>query len=698
MNVSNLLKPKKIALVGASEREGSFGGDTCKNIMDFSDSSKYYFVNPKREEVFGQKCYKSVGDIPDNIDMVIICTPQSTVLDILQQSYEKGCKGAVVYASGYSETGTEEGREEERKLIDLCKELGIALLGPNCGGFINYIDDVYSFAFVAEKRDRKGTVGLVSQSGQLALSLMDNPKGKFSYVISSGNSSVVKVEEYLDYLVDDEDTKVVAAYLEGVSKPEIFVNALKKAALKRKPIVILKTGRSEKGSAISASHTGSLSGSDKTYDALFKKFGVIRVNDMEELLSMTHLLSTIKEYPKNARFAAMNLSGGETIITADIGSLKGINYPDFTDNTMKKLTEMLPSYATPNNPLDMTASLSYDSEKYAGALRAVMDDPNIDMVLIGYTLLLNIADPCIYYMTEGIEKVVKEGNTKPMVMIPYVENTRNPEYAERLEKAGVSILPPVVYAMEILKKFSEFIEYNPDEHTLDIGLPTDDKKETRRFLSEHESKIMLGNAGIPVPKEDIAKDKEEALGMAGKIGYPLVMKIESADIPHKSDAGGVKLNINSEKDVKKAYDEIMDSVTKYNSTAKINGILMQEMLPKGTELIIGVNNDPLYGPMILCGLGGVFVEIFKDVSLYPAPLNHKEALEMVKSLKGYPLLTGYRGGNELDVEALVDLIVKVSNFAIENKNTVAEIDINPVFLYEKGEGLSVADSLIIVKE
>lgn len=698
MNVSNLLKPKKIALVGASEREGSFGGDTCKNIMDFSNPSKYYFVNPKREEVFGQKCYKSVGDIPENFDMVIICTPQSTVLDILKQSHEKGCKGAVVYASGYSETGTEEGKKAEKELINTCEELGIALLGPNCGGFINYIDDVYSFAFVAEKRDRKGTVGLVSQSGQLCLSLMDNPKGKFSYVISSGNSSVVKVEEYLDYLVDDEDTKVVAAYLEGVSKPEVFVNALKKAAIKRKPVVILKTGRSEKGSAISASHTGSLSGSDKTYDALFKKFGVIRVNDMEELLSMTHLLSTIKEYPKNARFAAMNLSGGETIITADIGSLKGINYPDFTDNTLKKLTEMLPSYATPNNPLDMTASLSYDSEKYAGALRAVMDDPNVDMVLIGYTLLLNIADPCIYYMTEGIEKVVKEGNTKPMVMIPYIENTRNQEYAERLEKAGVSILPPVVYAMEILKKFSEFIEYNPDEHTLDVGLPTDDKKETRKFLSEHESKTMLSKAGIPVPKEDVAKDKEEAIKMANEIGYPLVMKIESADIPHKSDAGGVKLNIQSEEDVKKAYDEIIDSVAKYNPNAKINGILIQEMLPKGTELIIGVNNDPLYGPMILCGLGGVFVEIFKDVALYPAPLNHNEALEMVKSLKGYPLLTGYRGSNELDIDALVDLIVKVSDFAVANKETVAEIDINPVFLYEKGEGLSVADSLIILKE
>lgn len=698
MNISNLLKPKKIAVIGASERESSFGGDTCKNIMDFSNPSKYYFVNPNRTEIFGQKCYKSIDEIPDNFGMIIICTPQSTVIEILNESIEKQCKAAVVYASGYSETGTLEGKKAEEDLINTCKELDITLLGPNCGGFINYIDDVYSFAFVAEKRDRKGSIGLISQSGQLCLSLMDNPKGKFSYVISAGNSSVVKVEDYLDYLVEDNDTKVIAVYLEGVSKPNVFVNALKKAAIKKKPVVILKTGRSEKGSQISASHTGSLSGSDKTYDALFKKFGVIRVDDMEELLSMSHLLATIGEHPKQGRFAAMNLSGGETIITADVGSLKGLKYPDFDDSTLERLKDMLPSYATPNNPLDMTATLSYDSEKYAAALRTVMNDPNIDMVLIGYTLLLNIADPCIYYMTEGIEKVVREGNTKPMVMIPYIENTRNLEYAERLETAGVPILPPVIYAMEILKKFTDFVEYNPDEHTLDLALSKTNKSQKKKFLSEHESKSMLLKAGIKVPKEEIAKDKEEAYRIADEIGYPLVMKIESADIPHKSDAGGVKLNIGSKEEVKKSFEEIMDSVKKYNPDAKINGILMQEMLPKGLEFIIGVNNDPLYGPMILCGLGGVFVEIFKDVSLYPAPLNHKEALEMIRSLKGYPLLTGYRGGKEQDIEALVDLVVKVSDLAVENKETIAEIDINPVFLYEKGEGLSVADSLILIKE
>lgn len=698
MNIASLLKPVKIAVVGASERESSFGGDTCKNIIDFSEPSKYYFINPNRTEIFGQKCYNTIDEVPNNFDLAIICTPQSTVIDVLKKSAQKQCKAAVVYASGYSETGTKEGKAAETELINTCKELDIALLGPNCGGFINYIDDVYSFAFVAEKRDRKGTVGLVSQSGQLCLSLMDNPKGKFSYVLSVGNCSVIKVEEYMDYLVDDEDTKVIAAYLEGVSKPEVFVNALKKAAMKRKPVVILKTGRSEKGSKISASHTGSLSGSDKTYDALFKKFGVIRVDDMEELLSMSHLLSTIKEYPKQGRYAAMNLSGGETIITADVGSTKGINYPNFTVETLSKLKEMLPSYATPNNPLDMTASLSYDSEKYAGALRTVMNDPNIDMIFIGYTLLLNIADPCIYYMTEGIEKVVNEGNTKPMVMIPYIENTRNPEYAERLEKAGVPILPPVVYAMEIIKKFTDFIEYNPDEHTLDAAIPVDKGEHDKRFLSEHDSKIMLSNAGIPVPKEKIAKNEEEALRIADEFGFPLVMKIESADIPHKSDAGGVKLNIRSKEDVLKSFEEIMTNVRNYNSDACINGILMQEMLPKGLELILGVKNDPLFGPMILCGLGGVFVEIFKDVSLYPAPLNHKEALDMIKSLKGYPLLTGYRGAKELDVESMADLIVKASEFAVANKETVAEVDINPVFLYEKGNGLSVADSLILIKE
>ncbi len=581
--------------------------------------------------------------------------------------------------------------------MNLCNELGISLLGPNCGGFINYHDDIYSFAFVAEKRDRKGSIGLISQSGQLCLSMMDSPKGKFSYVISAGNAAGLKVEEYIEYLVEDENTKVVAVYLEGVSKPEVFIRALSKSAKIKKPVVILKTGKSEKGSQISASHTGSLSGSDKAYDAIFKKFGVIRVDDMEELMSMSYLLSTLKKEPSGTNFSAMSVSGGETIITADLAEEYGIEFPKFEDKTLKGLKELLPYYATPNNPLDMTASISYDSDKFASAIELVIGDENVDMIILGYTLLLDVVDPCIKYMTEGIEKVVNKIGHIPLVMMPFMENTRNPEYMNKLADLGVPILPTSSYGMSVMKKYKEFIDYNYEERTLELALP-EAKDYERVFLSENKSKEILGDYGISVPKAKVVTSVDEAIAFAEENGFPLVMKIESDDIPHKSDIGGVKLNINSNEEVKAAYEEIIYNAETKAKGAKINGILIQEMLDKGIEVIVGINNDPTYGPMVLCGLGGVFVEIFKDVSLYPAPFNKAEAYKMIESLKGYTLLKGYRGSKEADLDELTDLLVKISEFAAENKDSVAELDINPVFLYEESKGLAIADALMIVKE
>lgn len=697
MKVENLLRPKKVIIVGASERESSFGGDTCKNIMDFSNPDKYYFVNPNRDTIFGRKAYKSIGEIKDKCDLIVICTPKETVEGLLRDAAAKGCTGAVIYASGYSETGLEEDRLEEDKLVNLCNELGISLLGPNCGGFINYHDDIYSFAFVAEKRDRKGSIGLISQSGQLCLSMMDSPKGKFSYVISAGNAAGLKVEEYIEYLVEDENTKVVAVYLEGVSKPEVFIRALSKSAKIKKPVVILKTGKSEKGSQISASHTGSLSGSDKAYDAIFKKFGVIRVDDMEELMSMSYLLSTLKKEPSGTNFSAMSVSGGETIITADLAEEYGIEFPKFEDKTLKGLKELLPYYATPNNPLDMTASISYDSDKFASAIELVIGDENVDMIILGYTLLLDVVDPCIKYMTEGIEKVVNKIGHIPLVMMPFMENTRNAEYMNKLADLGVPILPTSSYGMSVMKKYKEFIDYNYEERTLELALP-EAKDYERVFLSENKSKEILGDYGISVPKAKVVTSVDEAIAFAEENGFPLVMKIESDDIPHKSDIGGVKLNINSNEEVKAAYEEIIYNAETKAKGAKINGILIQEMLDKGIEVIVGINNDPTYGPMVLCGLGGVFVEIFKDVSLYPAPFNKAEAYKMIESLKGYTLLKGYRGSKEADLDELTDLLVKISEFAAENKDSVAELDINPVFLYEESKGLAIADALMIVKE
>ena len=699
MNLNKLLKPTSVAVIGASEKEG-FGGDVCRNILSYvEDRSHVYFIHPKRDSVFGVPCYKSISDIPENVDLMVICTSQKTVIPLLQEGAKKGVGGAVVFASGYGEVGTAEGKQNEAELIAAAKELDIAVMGPNCAGFVNYIDNVQAFAFISAKRDRKGSVGVVSQSGQLCLSMMDDPGMRFSYNISAGNGKIVQMEDYMDFLVDDEDTKVVSIYIEGVKNADKFAAVLKKAAEKRKPVVILKAGRSAKGGAIAASHTGSLSGSDASFDAVLKKFGAIRVDDLEELIAMSLMLSTMKRMPEKATFASMNLSGGETGICADVGSLNGIEYPDFTEETLKKLKEQLPSYASLNNPLDMTASLSYDADLYAGALRTVMDDPNIGMVLIGYTLLLEIADPCIHYMYKGIEKVVQEkgGNCKPIAMIPFAENTRNPEYQEKLFQIGVPVLPPPVYAFKLLRHLADFIAYEPETKTLELAVGHPKSEETQA-LSEHESKQELKVYGVPVPDEVIVTSKEEAAQFAKNHPGPLVMKVESADILHKSDVGGVKLNVCGPEAAEKAYEEIMESVTAKRPDAHINGILTVPMLDAGVEIIIGVNNDPQFGPMIMVGMGGVFVEVFKDVALYPAPLKEEEALEMLKSLKSFKLLNGYRGTEKCDIKALCQTIVAISNYAQANKDVLKELDINPLFVYPEGKGVGVADALIVKRK
>lgn len=699
MNLNKLLKPTSVAVIGASEKEG-FGGDVCRNILSYvEDRSHVYFIHPKRDSVFGVPCYKSISDVPENVDLMVICTSQKTVIPLLQEGAKKGVGGAVVFASGYGEVGTAEGKQNEAELIAAAKELDIAVMGPNCAGFVNYIDNVQAFAFISAKRDRKGSVGVVSQSGQLCLSMMDDPGTRFSYNISAGNGKIVQMEDYMDFLVDDEDTKVVSIYIEGVKNADKFAAVLKKAAEKRKPVVILKAGRSAKGGAIAASHTGSLSGSDASFDAVLKKFGAIRVDDLEELIAMSLMLSTMKRMPEKATFASMNLSGGETGICADVGSLNGIEYPDFTEETLKKLKEQLPSYASPNNPLDMTASLSYDADLYAGALRTVMDDPNIGMVLIGYTLLLEIADPCIHYMYKGIEKVVQEkgGNCKPIAMIPFAENTRNPEYQEKLFQIGVPVLPPPVYAFKLLRHLADFIAYEPETKTLELAVGHPKSEETQA-LSEHESKQELKVYGVPVPDEVIVTSKEEAAQFAKNHPDPLVMKVESADILHKSDVGGVKLNVCGPEAAEKAYEEIMESVTAKRPDAHINGILTVPMLDAGVEIIIGVNNDPQFGPMIMVGMGGVFVEVFKDVALYPAPLKEEEALEMLKSLKSFKLLNGYRGTEKCDIKALCQTIVAISNYAQANKDVLKELDINPLFVYPEGKGVGVADALIVKRK
>lgn len=694
MDIEKLLKPERLAIIGASEKEG-FGGDTSRNAIRYMEKGRYFFVNPKREELFGQPCYPTIDKVPERVDLVVICTPLQTVENLLRESAAVGVRAAVVFASGYSEIGTEEGRKYEESLKSMAEILDMAVMGPNCAGYINFVNGASSFAFLSEERERKGGVGFVSQSGQLALSMMDSPQMKFSYAISSGNSTVCTMEDYMDFLIEDETTRVVAMYLEGVRNTDHFIAALKKAALKKKPIVILKTGRSAKGQEIAASHTGSLSGTDKVYDALFKKFGVIRVDDLEELMSTCMALATLKELPKTGAIASMNLSGGETGICADLGEINAIPFTDFLPETLESLNEQLPDYASPNNPLDMTATLSYDSEKYGRVLKTVMDDPGVGMIAVGYTLLQEVVDPAIHYMCEGMEQVCSRPGSKPVVMLPFAENTRNKEYSRRLEEIGVPVLSTSNYAFKVIRNILDFAAYRCEDFNLDIKIPESSGGEAVA-LSEWESRKILEEYGIPFPPSTVVQDTDRIKDVADSLGYPLVAKVDSPDIMHKSDAGCVKLNLNNTVDVLEAFKEISNNARAYNPEARINGVQITCMAKSGTEIIIGIKNDPQFGPCILCGLGGVFVEVFKDTALSLAPVSPKEAASMIHSLKGSKVLKGYRGSDPADIEALIETIVKVSEMASEHREELQELDLNPVFLYD--QGICAVDALYVRKK
>lgn len=701
MNLKYLLKAESIAIIGASDKAG-FGRTSCVNLLSSSNADRLYFVNPKRETLMGKKCYKTLSDVPEVVDLVVIATPKRTIKAILEDAGKLGVKAAVVYASGYSEAD-KDGEQAEKELVEIARKYDMAVCGPNCAGFVNNVDNIQGFGLPVPENPVKGNIGLVSQSGQVCLQLYGIEALEFSYLISGGNSRMIDMVDYLEFLVDDPDTKVVALYLEGIKQPENFVKVLAKAAKMRKPIIALKTGASSKAKQITTAHTGSLAGSDESFEAIFKKYGVIRVKDMEDLANTCNLFSTLKELPKKATFASMSLSGAETAITADLAELKNLDMPDFEPETYEKLKELLPDYATVNNPLDMTATFGSDTVRYRKAIRTIMSDSNIGMLILGFNVPTIIPENSIHFnMVDGIAESAYGETGKPAVIMNYISGRPDSFIRKHCADAGVPILSSSQYAFDALKYMEDFINYEPEKMTLKTQTTSVENKDascktSRKALSEHESKLMLERSGISVTKEDVVKSEEELKNAVKNIGYPVVLKIDSPDVPHKTDVGAVKVNISSESDLLKAYREILDNVATHKPDAKVNGVLVQEMLPEGLEVIVGITRDDQFGAMILVGLGGIYVEIFKDYALYPAPLNEFEARQMIESLKVAPLFKGYRGSDKLDIDAFAKLIVAIGDLAINNEE-VQELDINPLFVYPEGKGVGVADALVVVEK
>ena len=693
MDMRKLMCPKSLVVVGATDKPGMTGNGTQSAIQG-TNKDHVYYVSLKRDEVFGRKCYHSLAELPEVPECMLLLTPAKTVAGYLEEAGKMGIGAAVVIASGFSEERTEEAHRMAKEVEDVCNKYDIALCGPNCVGIVNALDGVVQGTHVLEKIV-DGGIAVVAQSGYLTGGFRQPNADQLAYVVSAGNSSVCSVEDYMCWFADDDRVTVISAYLEGVKKPERLVYALETAAKKRKPVVILKAGESAKGSFAVASHTGSLAGNYATYQAIFKKFGVVACKTAQEWATTSRMFSVLRgKLPEKLGICGLNFSGGENTQFADNCERYGIDIPEFDQSTVEKLRAVLPSYSTPANPLDATTTLFSETEKVRTLFTAISEDPNIGIISLGNDMGAN-SEPkditCVKLMTE----LRAEGKLLPTVISPTWEKPRHADFINQLENAGIPLVGIGDQGFKCIRHLLDFAAYKYDEHTLELALPAKELAEGKLSLSEAQSKAELTPYGVRVPGQALAKDAAEVEAALAKVPFPVVMKVESPDILHKTDAGAVKLNINTKEDALKAFDEIMANCKAYKAEARIDGVMIQEMVPNGVEIILGINNDKMFGPMLLAGLGGVFTEVFKDASLLPCPISKKEACEMLKDLKGYKLLTGYRGSKPCDIDALTDLMVKVSEYAVEHKNDVAEMDMNPVFVYEEGKGVCVTDALIV---
>lgn len=694
-----LLKPKSIAIIGVTDKPGTYGCRAATNIVNSTISDHVYYVNPKRDELFGRRCFHSVSEIPEVVDCIVLCVPKQAVCGCLEEAGSIGVKAAVVYASGFNEEQTDEGRELERQLTAVAAKYNMEVAGPNTAGLCNKIDNISLIVGNANFRDPplKSGIAIAGQSGFIAGNLNQRLGDCLSYAVGSGNGSVTCLEDYLNYFVEDEHVNSIGVYLEGVKDAEKFETFLREAAIRRKPVVILKSGKSKIGASAAASHTGNLAGSSAAYESVFKKFGVISVDTLEEFVSTAKIFSVLgTKLPAGSKIAAVNFSGGENTICADMCERVGVEFAVYSEETMAGINELLPSFATAANPLDATTDMFADSDKLKTLLTLLSRDPEVGMIVLGSEMneTLEAKDRTILKVIREMKNSEK-GLDFPVFLVPSLERQRNVEAVSELLDMGVPLLSTGEIGYRALTNLCRFINYDCSKYQLQLAPSKADRKGKTAALSELDSKLEIAAAGIPVPAQALVSDKSKLRDVIAGMNTPLALKICSPDILHKTEAGGVKLNIMDIEEAERAFDAIMSSCRNYAPTAKIDGILVQEMAPSGTEMIIGIKNDIQFGQMILVGMGGVFVEVFKDVALRPCPINKTEAEEMIHSLKAFKLLNGYRGSAACDVDALADIMVSVSQYATENADVISEMDINPIFVYEKGKGACAVDALIV---
>ena len=705
-DLSPLLSPKSIAVIGASEKFGA-GSLVIENLRTLGFEGAIIPVNPRYTEVLGLPCYPSLADIPAQItiDSVAVVLGSGRILPMMEQAAQRGIRGAWAFASGFAETG-EAGAALQAKLRAFCEANKILFCGPNCVGYINLHDKAGTFSAPVSPTLQKGNIGAVAQSGSVVLALANSNRGiGFSTIVSSGNEAVLDVVDYMEHFLDDPNTHVIISFLEGIRRTEAFKKCCIRAAAMGKPVIVVKVGRSEMARKTVISHTGALAGSDEIYDAFFKKYDVIRVEDLDQLLETAALFSRCKDrLPQGNHIGMVTVSGGEIGLIGDTSKAFSFEYPPLSEDAEKKLKQKLPAYTTIANPLDAWGSGDLKNT-YPACLDVLAGEDAIDLIAISQDSPSGMSDKQVAQYADVAKAAVKcAQREKPVVVFSHVSGGLDKTIKGILDNGGVPFLQGTRESLGAIDNLFTYAErrrrqklnrsrdgISPDN----LDSLKEEYKKKSGFLSYENSQTLIGAYGINVPDGAMVNSVDEAAAVAMRMGYPVVMKGQSPQIPHKTEASLVLVNIRNEAALREAYSTIVRNIEIFDPRAQLEGILVQQMIPSDSvETIIGIAADPVFGPAVVFGLGGIFVELLKDSTVQLPSISRVEARKMITDLKGCKLLEGFRGRSRTDVDALITSIVQIGQLAEDFSDLITSLDINPLMVLPEGQGAVGVDILI----
>ncbi len=702
-DISPMMAPRSIALVGATDHPTNFGGRVFQQMTRFGFAGNIYPVNPRLKEIYGFKCYPGVKDLPETPDHVGLVVSSERVFDVLEDCAAIGVRFATVFSGGFAESGTDEGRARQKRLIEFGNAKGIRFMGPNCNGIVNFIDRfaMTSTAAIRETYAKAGDIGVVSHSGGLGQinvmwRTMEHGLG-ISYEASCGNEADIDTLDFARFMLHSETTNVVLLAIEGIKNGEKFRCLAEEAAELEKPLVILKIGSTDAGSRAAASHTGTIAGDNDIIKAVCRQYGLIQVHECNELYE-TAVFLRHRKWPKGRGLAAVAPTGGNIVNLADAGAIFDLQWNAFATETQEALAKLMPGYGKVGNPTDLTSAATGDQDFYRKALTTIAADPGVDV------MIPIVPFPTRKNMDQTVEIMAQCGKQTAMLWVGGCMDDKDYKARDLIDK-GVVVYRDATPCTRAIRAAYDFGQYvlarksgalTPERPSgVDYAKAEGQLKALGPKVTEREAKQLLACYGLPVTQEALAATAIEAAAIAAKMGGPVALKIDSPDIAHKTEAGGIRLGVSGKDAVSEAFDSIIESARAYAPQAKINGVLVQEMARPGVEMMLGVIMDPVFGPIIAAGLGGIHVEVLKDISYRAAPVTLRQANEMLDELRGVKLLAGVRGMSARDRNAVVDAIVRLSWFAHDFRHEISELDINPMMVYEAGAGARVLDALIV---